>query len=85
MRHKLSRRLEALEKSRAAAALRAANAQDSESAYEEIRAILNANNVAQGPDESAAATFARFLGISLRELRIWLIEGAGGHRQGVAV
>jgi hypothetical protein len=74
MREKLSRRLEALEKARATAGLPGPN-EDHGAAFDEICAILSANNFHQEPNESVAGAFARFLGISLRELRTWLIEG----------
>ena len=81
MRQKLCRRLEDLEKiSAAATARRAADSRDSGSAIDEIRAILHANNFPQQPVESLAETFARYLGISSRELRQKLMELASGRR-----
>ena len=78
MRQKPCRRLEELEKT--SAAMRRATAQSNGSSGEKILAILGAHNFQRQPQESLLETFARFLGISPRELRNRLWERAYGNR-----
>lgn len=83
MKQNLGKRLEELEKISAAAAAqreRVAGRSSADSALETIRALLRANNLQQEPHESLAETFARFLGISSRELRDRLAERACGNQ-----
>jgi AraC-like DNA-binding protein len=81
MRRNLHRRLGQLEEKHAAAreARRHASV---ESPIPQIREILRANNFEQGPRESLAETFARFLGMSSRELNSRLMERAYGRSVG---
>jgi hypothetical protein len=83
MRQKLCRRLEDLEKISAAAARRIDSRVSADSAIEELREVLPANNFQQEPNESLAETLARFMGISLRELKAQLEELSRGHSQSV--
>jgi hypothetical protein len=83
MRQKLCRRLEELEKIGAAAAQRTDGRVSADSAIEELRAVLRANDFQQEPNESLAETFARFQGISLGELKAQLTEIAYGHSRSV--
>ncbi len=75
MKQKLCRRLEELETISAAAASRTNSRASADEAIEKVRALLRANNVQQEPNESLVETFARFLGITSRELRDRLISG----------
>jgi hypothetical protein len=79
VRQKLCKRLEDLEKISAAAAQRTDSHASADAAIEKLRALLRANNFQQEPNESLAETFARFLGISSRELRDRLMQRAYGH------
>jgi hypothetical protein len=81
MRQKLCTRLEDLERITAAAAQRTDNSVSADSAIDELRAVLGAHNFHQDPNESLAETFARFRGITLRELREHLMRRAYGHSQ----
>jgi len=81
VRQKLCRRLEELEKISAAAAARTSNRESADSAIEGLRNVLRSNNFQPEPNESLAETFARFLRISLRELKAQLMEIAYGHRR----
>ena len=75
------RRLEGLERiSTAAAARRTDKRELADSAIEKIRSLLRANSFQQEPNESLAQTFARFLGISPRELDDRLMQRAYGHQ-----
>jgi hypothetical protein len=78
MRQSLHKRLGQLEK-RCAAAREARREASVESPVEWIRELLRANDFPQEPKESLAGTFARFLGISSRELDARLMERAHGH------
>jgi hypothetical protein len=75
MRQQLCKRLEDLEKISAAAAQRVTSHALADSALEDLRAMLVANDFPQEPNESLAETFARFLGVKSRELG-GLLEGA---------
>jgi hypothetical protein len=79
MRQKLCKRLEDLERISAAAASRTDNRESADAALETIRTLLRVNNFQQGPKESLAETFARFLGISPRELENRLTQRACGN------
>jgi energy-coupling factor transporter ATP-binding protein EcfA2 len=83
VRLKLCRRLEELEKISAAAAQRIDSRVSADSAIEELREVLRTNNFPQEPNESLAETLARFMGISLRELKAQLEELSRGHSQSV--
>jgi energy-coupling factor transporter ATP-binding protein EcfA2 len=83
MRQKLCKRLEELEKISAAAAQRVSNHVSADSVIEELRAVLCANNFPQEPNESLAETLARFMGISLRELKQQLADLSYGHSRSV--
>ena len=83
MKQKLCRRLEELEKISAATALRATDDSLADAAIENIREMLRANNFPQEPNESLAETLARFMGISLLELRQEMMEVASGHSRSV--
>ena len=81
VRQKLCRRLEDLEKTASAASARRAASNGGSAAFiEEVRAILAENGFQPEPKESLAATFARFLGISLRQLDQELMDRAHGRR-----
>jgi len=81
MRQKLCRRLEELEKfSAAVAAQRTGSRASADSAIETIRALLRANNFQQEPNDSLAQTFARFLGITSRELDERLMQRSYGNQ-----
>ncbi|MGA2716744.1 MAG: hypothetical protein ABSG41_26945 [Bryobacteraceae bacterium] len=80
MRQKLCKRLEELEKISAATAHRASSRVSADSAIEGLRAVLRANNFQQEPNESLAETYARFLGISSRELWERLMQRAYGNQ-----
>ena len=80
MRQKLRRRLEELEKISAAAAQRTGSGASADSAIETIRALLRANNFQQEPNDSLAQTFARFLGITSRELDERLMQRSYGNQ-----
>ena len=80
MRQKLCRRLEDLEKISTAAAQRTKSRESADSAIETIRALLRANNFQQEPNESLAQTFARFLGITSRELDERLMQRSYGNQ-----
>lgn len=80
MRQKLCKGLEELEKISATAAARSSSRESADSAIETIRPRLRANNFQQEPNASLAETFARFLGISSRELRDRLTQRAYGHQ-----
>ena len=82
MRQKLCRRLEQLEKVNAAASLTSIR-ESADSAIEDLRAILRANDFQQEPNESLAETLGRFMGINLRELKAQLAEMANGHSRSV--
>jgi hypothetical protein len=83
MTQKLCRRLQELEKISAAAAQRVNSHVSTDSVIEEIRDVLRANDFQQEPDESLAQTVARFMGISLPELRQEMMEIASGHSRSV--
>jgi hypothetical protein len=77
VRQKLCRRLVELEKiSARARRARVCNAR--ESAIAKLREILCVHDVQQSPNESLAEAFARFLGMSSRELRNRLMARAVG-------
>jgi hypothetical protein len=80
VRQKLCKRLEDLEKISAAAAQRTDSPASADAAIEKLRALLRANNFQQEPNESLAQTFARFLGISSRELQDRLTQRAYGNQ-----
>ncbi len=80
MKQKLCKRLEELERISAAAASRTYSRASADEAIEKVRALLRANNVQQEPNESLAETFARFLGITSRELRDRLMQRAYGRQ-----
>jgi hypothetical protein len=80
VRQKLCKRLEDLERIGAAAASRTDSRESADAALETIRTLLRVNNFQQGPKESLADTFARFLGISSRELADRLEQRACGHQ-----
>ena len=80
MRQKLRKRLEELEKINAAAAHRTGSGASADSAIETIRALLRANNFQQEPNDSLAQTFARFLGITSRELDERLMQRSYGNQ-----
>jgi len=80
MRQKLCRRLEELEKINAAAAQRTDSRASADSAIETIRTILRTNNFQAEPTESLAQTFARFLGITSRELDERLMQRSYGNQ-----
>jgi hypothetical protein len=84
VRQKLCRRLEELERISAAAAQRI-ESHVSTDAVEELREALRANNFPQEPNESLAETLARFMGISLRELKAQFEELSRGRSQSVRV
>jgi hypothetical protein len=79
MRQRLCRRLEELERISTAKAQRTDSRVSADSAIDELREVLRANHFQQEPNESLAETFARFLGISLRELKAQFTEIADGH------
>jgi hypothetical protein len=79
VRQKLCKRLEELEKISFAAAQRTDYRESADAAREKILMLLRANNFQQGPKESLAETFARFLGISPRELDNRLAQRAYGN------
>jgi hypothetical protein len=81
MRQSLQKRLGQLEE-RSAAVRDAGRYVCAESPIGKIREILRANNFEQGPRESLAETFARFLGMSSRELNSRLMERAYGRSVG---
>jgi hypothetical protein len=66
--------------STAAATERIDNRDSADAAREKILTLLRANNFQQGPKESLAETFARFLGINSRELADRLAQRAYGHQ-----
>jgi hypothetical protein len=80
VRRKLCKRLEELERISAAAASRTYSHASADAAIEKLRALLRANNFQQEPNESLAQTFARFLGISSRELQDRLTQRAYGNQ-----
>jgi hypothetical protein len=79
VRQKLCRRLEELEKI-SAAAQRINGRESADSAIETIRALLRANDFQQEPNDSLAQTFARFLGITSRELDERLMQRSYGNQ-----
>lgn len=82
MRQKLCRRLEQLEKVNAVAA-RTSIRESADSAIEDLRTILRANDFQQERNESLAETLARFMGISLRKLKAQLAEMANDRSRSV--
>jgi hypothetical protein len=80
VRQKLCRRLEELEKITAAAAQRINSRKSAGSAIETVQALLRAYSFQQEPNESLAQTFARFLGITSRELDERLMQRSYGNQ-----